>query len=515
MRALISVSDKTGIVSFSRKLYEMGFEIISTGGTFKVLKENKIPVIPMDEVTEFPEMLDGRVKTLHPKIHGGLLALRDNENHMKTCQEQKISLIDLVVVNLYPFEKTIQNESITIEEAIEQIDIGGPSMLRSAAKNYRSVGVVVHPHHYDLVISELENNNKQLKNSTRAKLAYEVFDHVSHYDTIIAGFLKKKILNDVSETQFPEYLNLKLRKKQPLRYGENPQQKAAFYCIENSDNYGITELEKLHGKELSYNNIVDIESAACIVKELELPGAVIIKHTNPCGAAVGKTVLDAYKKAYEADPVSAFGSIVGINREVDEDTAQLLSKTFVEAIVATGFTKNAFDLLSKKQSIRLVSLNNMNHLEKGIMYKYVEGGFLIQEKDVKKISEVDLDVMTLKSPTQKQLNDLLFAFKMVKYVKSNAIVIAKNGQLVGVGAGQMSRVEAVEIAIKKAGNQVEGAVMASDAFFPFKDSVELAKDAGIVSIIQPGGSKRDIESIQAADMHGLSMVFTGVRHFKH
>lgn len=515
MRALISVSDKTGIVRFAKELEALGYEIISTGGTYKVLKENRVNVISIDEVTEFPEMLDGRVKTLHPKIHGGLLSVRANKEHMKTCKEHNIELIDIVVVNLYPFEKTISNPNVTVEEAIENIDIGGPSMLRSAAKNYQSVGVIVDPSRYDSIIEELKENKGTLSLKTKEALAYEVFSHTSRYDTIIASYMKSNVVKVEQADTLPDVLVPQLVKQCDLRYGENPHQKAAFYKLANRMQPGLIGLKQLHGKELSYNNIVDLEAAALIVKEFDLPGASIIKHTNPCGAAVAGTIAEAYKNAYECDPVSAFGSIVGLNRPVDAETAEEISKTFVEAVIAPKFDKEAVDILSTKPSIRLIELENMQELEKGYYYKYVDGGFLVQEPDSKKTTEQDLDVVTKTRPSKKDIHELVFAFQLVKYVKSNAILVVKDGKAVGVGAGQMSRVEAVEIALKKAGELGKGAVLASDAFFPFKDSVELAQKAGIKAIIQPGGSKRDQESIDACDQHGISMVFTGVRHFRH
>lgn len=515
MRALISVSDKTGIVTFAKELEALGYEIISTGGTYKVLKENRVNVISIDEVTEFPEMLDGRVKTLHPKIHGGLLSVRANKEHMKTCKEHNIELIDIVVVNLYPFEKTISNPDVKVEDAIENIDIGGPSMLRSAAKNYQSVGVIVDPARYEGIIEELKANKGQLSLKTKETLAYEVFSHTSRYDTIIASYMKSNVVKAEEGDTLPDVLVPQLVKQSDLRYGENPHQKAAFYKLANRMQPGLIGLKQLHGKELSYNNIVDLEAAALIVKEFDLPGASIIKHTNPCGAALSETISDAYKNAYECDPVSAFGSIVGLNRPVDKETADEISKTFVEAVVAPKFDQEAVDILSKKPSIRLIELANMEELEKGYYYKYVDGGFLVQEPDAKKTTQKDLDVVTKTKPSNKELHELVFAFQLVKYVKSNAILVVKDGKAVGVGAGQMSRVEAVEIALKKAAELGEGAVLASDAFFPFKDSVELAQKAGVKAIIQPGGSKRDQESIDACDEHGISMVFTGVRHFRH
>jgi len=512
MRALISVSDKVGIVSFAKKLESLGFEIVSTGGTYNVLKENKINVIPIDDVTEFPEMLDGRVKTLHPRIHGGLLAKRDNLDHMSICKEHGIEMIDLVVVNLYPFEKTIAKPDVTLEEAIENIDIGGPSMLRSAAKNYRSVGVVVNPDRYDDVIAELEEKGS-LSLALKEALACDVFTHTANYDARIASFLGSTLLNEKRDDGFPQVITQTLTKQTDLRYGENPHQEAAFYSTNAKQ--GIPSLKQLHGKELSYNNIVDLESALLIVSEFDLPSAAIIKHTNPCGAAIGDSLFDAYQKAYNVDPVSAFGSIVGLNRTVDLQTAEEISKTFVEVVIAPGFEKEALDILTKKPSIRLIEISELKDKSQSYYYKHVEGGFLVQTKDTKRLTEDDLSIVTDTKPSSKEINDLLFAFTLVKHVKSNAVLIAKNGTAVGIGAGQMSRVESVDIALSKAGDQAQGAVMASDAFFPFRDSIDAASKKGIVSVIQPGGSKRDQESIDSCNEHKISMAFTGIRHFKH
>ncbi|RAP39222.1 bifunctional phosphoribosylaminoimidazolecarboxamide formyltransferase/inosine monophosphate cyclohydrolase [Candidatus Marinamargulisbacteria bacterium SCGC AAA071-K20] len=510
-RALISVSDKANLVPFAKGLAACGYEIISTGGTFKLLQAENLPVIQIQEVTDFPEMLDGRVKTLHPKIHGGLLALRDNETHMSTCREHNINLIDLVVVNLYPFEATIAKENVSVEEAIENIDIGGPSMLRSASKNYRSVGVVVNPNHYDSVLKELKENNAELSQETKAKLAFEAFSHTAHYDSTISRYFQENVIK--SDKKFPDRLSPVLEKMIELRYGENPHQSAAFYKVDSIG--GLTKLKQKHGKELSYNNIADLESAAQIVSDFEAPAVAIIKHSNPCGAAVAETISDAYKKAHEADPVSAFGSIIGLNREVDLETAEEISKTFVEVVVAPSFNQKAFDLLSKKPSLRLIELDTIGTQSSEVTYKYVDGGFLVQTADTKKVEPKDWNIVTSLKPNSAEEADLKFAFTLVKHVKSNAILIAKDGVAIGVGAGQMSRIEAVEIAIKKAGDKTNGAVLASDAFFPFKDSVEIAAKSDIKAIIQPGGSKRDDESIESCNSNNISMAFTGVRHFKH
>ena len=510
MRALISVSDKTGIVDFAKSLSALGVEIISTGGTHKLLSDNGVAVIPIDDVTEFPEMMDGRVKTLHPKIHGGLLAKRDKATHMQSAEDHGIHMIDMVVVNLYPFEQTIQQENVTLDQAIEQIDIGGPSMIRSAAKNYESVAVVVNSDHYGTIINQLESGGLTLE--LKQKLALEAFDHTSYYDGVIATYLRKQI--EKKDERFPEIISTRLRKCATLRYGENPHQEAAFYTM-NGQNHGLPSLKQHHGKALSYNNLIDLEAAWQIVKEFQNPTAVIIKHTNPCGAASGTSIAEAYQRAHDADPVSAFGSIVGLNHPVSLDCAQRISETFVELVLAPSFDADAFELLSKKPSIRLITIDSFYSGEQSMTLRYVQGGFLAQSPDDCIVDESKENIVTNRAPNQQEKDDLAFAFAICKHVKSNAIVLVKNQQTIGVGAGQMSRVEAVEIALKKAGESAQNAVVGSDAFFPFKDSVEKLAGAGIKAIIQPGGSKRDQESIDACDEHGLSMLFTGIRHFKH
>lgn len=510
MRALISVSDKTGIVSFARRLSALGVSLISTGGTYKVLKENGIDVTAIDEVTQFPEMLDGRVKTLHPKIHGGLLAVRSNPEHMATCTQHGIEMIDFVIVNLYPFKATIQKPNVSLEEAIENIDIGGPSMIRSAAKNFHSVAVIVNPERYDAVIEELEANHGKVSQETRNKLCAEAFMHTAQYDAVIASYLSNVL---EGHQGMPDLLSPALEKVSELRYGENPHQKAAFYRIPTLN--GLPEMVQVHGKELSYNNWIDIEAAWQIAQDFELPGAAIIKHTNPCGAAVGDNLAEAYALAYAADPTSAFGSIIGLNRNVDAATAKQISETFVEVVVAPDFDKEALEILTQKTAIRLLKYAHFDHPEPSPRYRYVAGGFLVQEPDLYRVTKDSLTVATKAKPTQEQINDAIFGMTLVKHVKSNAIVIVKEGQSIGIGAGQMSRIESVEIAIRKGGDKIRGAVLASDAFFPFKDSVEMAYKAGISAIIQPGGSKRDQESIEFCDQVGMPMLFTGVRHFKH
>ncbi len=509
MKALISVSDKTGIVEFAAGLVSYGVEIISTGGTYQLLKSSGIPATPIDEVTGFPEMLDGRVKTLHPLIHGGLLALRDNPAHRTTCTEFGIGLIDIVVVNLYPFEATIANPDVTLAHAIENIDIGGPSMIRSASKNYQSVTVVVNPDRYADVLASIKENHGNTAAALRAQLALEAFTHTGQYDVMIANFLAKTLH---SSTGLPAQLNPLLIKSSDLRYGENPHQAAAFYHVKGGN--GLSNFTQHHGKELSYNNIMDMDAAWQLVQEFAQPGAVIIKHTNPCGCAIGESIYDAYTAAYESDPVSAFGSIIGLNRIVDAKTAEQIAKTFVELVIAPGFEVDAMDILQKKSAIRLITQDPDERDPSTLSYRHVPGGFLVQQIDDCVLGN-DTNVVTQVGITPNQLTDLEFAFSVVKHVKSNAIVVAKNGVVLGVGAGQMSRIDSVKIALEKAGADAVGAVLASDAFFPFRDSIDLAAKAGIVAVVQPGGSKRDSESVDACNAHGVAMMLTGVRHFKH
>lgn len=512
MKALISVSDKTGIVEFATALVDIGFEIISTGGTYKQLTDAGLTVTPIDQVTQFPEMLNGRVKTLHPAIHGGLLALRNNDDHVKTCKEHGIELIDLVVVNLYPFEKTIQQPNVEIQTAIENIDIGGPSMIRSAAKNHESVGVIVNPNHYPNIISELNENSGTLSLKTKQRLAVEAFEHTGRYDTIISSYLDDQF-DHQSNDRFKDSVRLDCKKRTELRYGENPHQKAAFYQLGIAS--GLSDIIQHHGKELSFNNIVDLEAAWELSRAFTKPTVAIIKHTNPCGLAVSTTLSDAYTNALNADPVSAFGSIIGVNQTLDLETAEAMSELFVEAIIAPGFDENALKLLMKKPSIRLIEISNYYQQSPKYISKFVLGGLLMQSPDTASIDDAKLTVVTKSKPTDLQLDDLKIAFTAVKYVKSNAIVIAKNGVVIGVGAGQMSRVEAAEIAVKRAGVHAKGAVAASDAFFPFSDGIDTLAKAGIEAVIQPGGSKRDNEVIAACDHNKMTMVTTGIRHFRH
>ena len=517
--ALISVSDKTGIINLAKGLAGLGIKIMSTGGTAKSIRENGVEVVDVSEYTGFPEIMDGRVKTLHPKIHGGLLAVRDNESHMKQIGELGIDTIDLVVVNLYPFEKTISKENVSQEEAVENIDIGGPSMIRSAAKNFKHVAIVVNPERYDALLKELNEGDCDLSYETRYELVTEAFKHTSQYDKVIFDYF-----NRGNKEAYPEALSIELHKKQDLRYGENPHQTAAFYTYKGFDVPCISNAEQLHGKALSFNNILDTDVAIEIVKEFDTPSAVLIKHANPCGVACAEDLKDAFTKAYSTDSVSAFGCILSLNRTVDVKTAEAITEPghFVEAIAAPGFDDAAIEILTTKRGwgkdLRLLKLNSLGDspLKKGINdFRGVVGGLLVQDKDMRSGDKDKLKVVTKKAPSEDEIDELLFAWKVCKHAKSNAIIFTKNKMVIGVGAGQMSRVDSTNIAIQKSGGRTAGTVMASDAFFPFRDCIDIAAKVGITAIIQPGGSKKDQESIDAADEHGIAMVFTGERHFKH
>ena len=508
-RALVSVSDKTNLVSFVQNLVELGYEIISTGGTKKTLEEAGMNVIAIDEVTGFPEILEGRVKTLHPMVHGGLLAKRDDAHHQAQVDENNIEYIDLVCVNLYPFAKTIQNPEATHEDKIENIDIGGPSMLRSAAKNFNDVTVVVDANDYDLIISEIhEHGNTTLK--TRQMLAGKVFNHTAAYDAMIANYF-----NEINEVEVPEKLTVTYDLKQTLRYGENPHQKAAFYQTLHKPSYSVVASEQLHGKELSYNNIADTNAALEILSEFEGAAAVAVKHMNPCGVGLGSTIEEAYTKAYEADSTSIFGGIVALNREVSKELAEELHKIFLEIVVAPSFTQDALDILKQKKNIRLLTTDMTERLQPGQKLVSVKGGLLVQELDTLQVNKEDLECVTEAKPTGEDLKQLLFGFQVCKHVKSNAITLVKNDMTIGVGAGQMNRVGSAKIALEQAGALADGAYLASDAFFPMPDTVELAAKYGVKAIIQPGGSIKDQDSIDACNKHGIAMVFTKIRHFKH
>lgn len=509
MRALVSVSDKAGLVPFVNSLVSLGWEIIATGGTMKLLQENGIKVINISEVTGFPEICDGRVKTLHPKVHGGLLARRDDESHLKALKDNNIEFIDMVCVNLYPFRQTISKSDVSMDDAIENIDIGGPSMLRSAAKNYKDVTVVCDPDDYNTIIDEIKaNGNTTL--DTRLKLSAKAYTHTAEYDMCIANYMRKQA--NLNEKLFLEYDLV-----QNLRYGENPHQQAKFYRTADDMPFSLGCAKQLHGKELSYNNIQDADAALSIVREFNVPFCVGLKHMNPCGAAIGKDVVDAWTKAYEADKVSIFGGIVATNCEITLEVAQLMKPIFLEIIMAPKFSKEAFELLSTKKNLRLIEVPMYKMPYTPMQYKSVCGGLLAQDMDLNTAVVVDDMTVTKKHASEAELDDLNFGLRIVKHVKSNAIVIVKNGQTLGVGAGQMNRIGSAEIALKQAhANGVkENLVMASDAFFPFDDCVTLANDMGVTAIVQPGGSVRDEDSIKKADECGIAMLFSGMRHFKH
>jgi phosphoribosylaminoimidazolecarboxamide formyltransferase / IMP cyclohydrolase len=510
-RALVSVSDKTGIVEFCAVLKKFGVEILSTGGTARVLSENNIPVIEVSDYTGFPEMLDGRVKTLHPKIHGGLLALRDNNAHMKTLKEHNIGLIDMVVVNLYPFEKTVAKPDVTREQAIENIDIGGPSMLRSAAKNHQSVAVVSSAGQYQSIIKELESNKGSISEETCRELASAVFRTTSAYDGAIFNYLSK----NQSPGNFPQSLNLQFSKIQELRYGENPHQKAAFYSEGNSLK-GLSALKQLWGKELSFNNILDLNAAVNLIKEFADPAAVFIKHNNPCGVAENKDLLKAYKQAWDCDKLSAFGGIIAVNRPIELALAKLIAKSgFLECIICPRFAQPALELLKAKKNLRLLELPGLSGKTEALDFKRVNGGLLVQDEDILTLDQKTLKVVTQKKPAKADMESLIFAWKVAKHVKSNAIILTRGTKTVAIGAGQMSRVDSVFITKRKAGKLTKNSCLASDAFFPKDDAVLEAAKMGVKAIIQPGGSIADEEIIKACDKHSISMVFTGIRHFRH
>ncbi|ASZ07827.1 bifunctional phosphoribosylaminoimidazolecarboxamide formyltransferase/IMP cyclohydrolase [Enterococcus thailandicus] len=509
-RALISVSDKTGIVDFAKGLIANNIEIISTGGTKKALDQAGVKTISIDEVTGFPEMMDGRVKTLHPKIHGGLLGRRDVVEHMEDMARGEILPIDFVCVNLYPFKETILKPEVTEQEAIENIDIGGPSMLRSGAKNHEFVTVIVDPADYSLVLQELEAHG-ETQLATRKRLAAKVFRHTAAYDALIAQYLTEMV-----DEKEPEKLTLTYERKQDLRYGENSHQEAAFYQSALPEEYSIAAAKQVHGKELSFNNIRDADAALRIAREYDEPTVVALKHMNPCGIGTAPTIFEAWNYAFEADPVSIFGGIIVLNREVDVATAEKMHELFLEIIIAPGFTDAALEVLKKKKNLRILTIS-FEQRTASIVDETVSvlGGLLVQNQDLAMEHEEDWTVVTEKKPTVEQMEALAFAWKAVKHVKSNAIVVANEHQTVGIGAGQMNRVGSVKIAIEQAGEKLEGAVLASDAFFPMDDSVEYAATHGIKAIIQPGGSIKDQASIDMANHYDIAMVFTNVRHFRH
>lgn len=516
MKALISVSDKTGVVEFAKGLVALGWEILSTSGTMKLLKESGVPVTSVSDVTGFPEICDGRVKTLHPKIHGALLARRDIPEHMKELKDNDIDTIDLVCVNLYPFRETIAKPDVTMEDAVEHIDIGGPSMLRSAAKNWESVTVVCNPADYETILSEIKADGNTTR-ETRLKLSAKAYTHTAEYDMAISTYMR-------AQAGLPEKLFLEYDLKQELRYGENPHQQAKFFASTVKEPFSLATAEQLNGKELSYNNIQDANATLNIAREFDEPFCVGVKHMNPCGSATGKTIAEAWKKAYEADKTSIFGGIVAANREIDLETAQMLKPIFLEIVMAPSFAPDALELLCTKKNLRVlkVDMSKDNTVRK--QYVSMNGGMLVQDRDINTKPVSAEQCVTETKPTAEQLADLEFAWKIVKHVKSNAIVVAKNGMTYGVGAGQMNRIGSAEIALKQAqatlkeeGKDImtEGLVLASDGFFPFNDCVALAAEYGIKAIVQPGGSIRDEDSVKLADEKGITMLFTGERHFKH
>ena len=521
-RALISVSDKTGIVAFAKSLHSAGIEILSTGGTYKLLKAEQIPAIEIADYTGFPEMMDGRVKTLHPKVHGGILARRDIDQAV--METHQIPPIDLVVVNLYPFEATVANPECDLPTAIENIDIGGPTMLRAAAKNNAWVGVIVNPSDYDRVLAELRENNGALSAATRFDLAVRTYEHTVAYDAAIANYLGQRVPSGAEDetlpATFPRTYSMQFVKSQDMRYGENPHQKAAFYVEKNPQEASISTAVQLQGKALSYNNIADTDAALECVKSFSDPACVIVKHANPCGVAVASDIGRAYDLAFQTDPTSAFGGIIAFNRELDARTAKaIVERQFTEVIIAPSITAEALKVVAAKQNVRVLSCGQLAATpQHAFDYKRVNGGLLVQDRDIHQITAADLKVVSKRQPSPQEIEDLLFAWKVAMFVKSNAIVYCKDKQTIGIGAGQMSRVYSARIAGIKAADEkleVRGSVMASDAFFPFRDGIDAAAQAGISAVIQPGGSMRDDEVIAAADEADMAMVFTSVRHFRH
>jgi phosphoribosylaminoimidazolecarboxamide formyltransferase/IMP cyclohydrolase len=530
-RALLSVSDKSGIVEFARRLSEKGVDLLSTGGTAKLLAENGIPVTEVSDYTGHPEIMDGRVKTLHPKVHGGILARRGIDEGVMA--ENNINAIDMVVVNLYPFANAVSDENCSLENAIENIDIGGPTMVRAAAKNHKDVTIVVNASDYDRVLAELDNNNDSLTYKTRFDLAIAAYEHTASYDGMIANYFGKMLPaygaaeSEASsdntlpneKVKFPRTFNSQFIKTQDLRYGENSHQDAAFYKEANPEEASVSTAVQLQGKALSYNNIADTDAALECVKEFEEPACVIVKHANPCGVAIGDDILAAYEGAYKTDPTSAFGGIIAFNRELDAATAEaIVSRQFVEVIIAPSVSEEAAKVVATKANLRLLACGQWGAKTTGFDFKRVNGGLLVQDTDQGRVSKDDLKVVTKRQPTEDEMRDLQFCWKVAKFVKSNAIVYVKNSETIGVGAGQMSRVYSAKVAGIKAADEnleVKGSVMASDAFFPFRDGLDAAAEAGITAVIQPGGSMRDDEVIAAADEHNIAMVFTGMRHFRH
>lgn len=516
-RALLSVTDKTGLVDLAQELHRLGVELISTGGTRQALADAGLPVQDVSVITQYPEMLDGRVKTLHPAVHAGILAKRDKADHLQTLEQHRLPVFDLIVCNLYAFEETVAKPGCTVAQAIDNIDIGGPTMIRAAAKNHAGVAVLTTAEQYAPFIQEIKQSSGKVSLATRQRLAVEAFSTIADYDVAIARYFAEQ----QSKETFPPTLRMSWKRKATLRYGENPHQQAAFYVEPQPGRASVATAEVLGGKELSFNNLFDLDSALTLVRSFTEPAAVVIKHNNPCGAAVAGTLAEAYRRANEGDPISAFGGIIGMNREVDAATAQLMTEPgrFFEAIIAPGFAADALNILRTrpkwKDSVRLLATGPLEGTAYGFDLRKIEGGLLVQGLDNKPLDLTQIKVVTRKSPTSSEMADLAVAWTVVKAVKSNAIVLAKDNMVIGVGAGQMSRIDSVNIAIAKAGDRSKGSVLASDAFFPFSDNVEAAAAAGVTAIAQPGGSVRDAESIAACDKHGITMVFTGMRHFKH
>lgn len=522
-RAIISVSNKTGLIPFAKQLAGFGVEIISTGGTFKTLVEAGINAVQISKYTGFPEIMDGRVKTLHPTIFAGLLARRDNEQDLATMREFGIQPIDMVVVNLYPFEETTKKEGATFDEIVEQIDIGGPSMLRAAAKNFKFITVIPDPNGYDNVITEMSENEGCVSLHTREILAANVFTTTCEYDKVISGYLNKQIAKfkpngaeaAAFASVFPKKFNLSFSKVADLKYGENSHQRAAYYVHPDSTETSVLNAKKLHGKALSYNNLLDLETALEIVRDFNEQTAVIVKHNNPCGIARNENLADAYDLAHDSDPMSAFGGVIAFNRPVDKQTAQSISESYVECIIAPSFQPPAMAILTKKKNIRLLVTKDLSERQPAFTFRSIIGGLLVQERNLLDYNVEELKIVTDAKPTDDDMEGLFFAWKIAKWVKSNAIVYTTRDYTVGIGAGQMSRVDSANLGISKANKSLEGTYLASDAFFPFRDSIDAAAGAGVRAIIQPGGSVRDDEIIQAANEHGLIMVFTGIRHFRH
>ncbi|MDH4229668.1 MAG: bifunctional phosphoribosylaminoimidazolecarboxamide formyltransferase/IMP cyclohydrolase [Nitrospirota bacterium] len=512
-RALVSVSDKTGVVEFCKALAAMQVQVLSTGGTAKALRDASVAVTDVSEYTGFPEIMEGRVKTLHPKVHGALLARRSSKEHMEQAREHGIEPIDLVVVNLYPFEAAIARPKCSYEDAIENIDIGGPTMLRSAAKNHEDVTVVVDPEDYAVVLEEMRQKKAATTLETRKRLARKVYEHTAHYDAVISAWMAAQ---EPEQERFPKVLSLTYDRVQTLRYGENPHQKGAFYRDPIQNEASVGTARQLQGKEMSFNNFLDANSALELVKEFSNTTAVIVKHNNPCGVASADALLDAYRLARDTDPISAFGGVLAFNREVDAATAREIASTFVEVVIAPGYSKEALGELATKKNVRLLSVGDLTRTVGGMDLKRVVGGLIYQDRDLGMVPDVRaLEVVSNRAPTDEEYRSMAFAWKVCKHVKSNAIVYVRGEHAVGIGAGQMSRVDSAKLAVLKANFPLQGTAMASDAFFPFRDGIDAAADVGVSAVIQPGGSVRDEEVIQAANDHGMAMVFTAMRHFRH